>query len=184
MDDFYAARGRTIPPLPWPNFAPPLSTVYSVREEGHDPSAFIVSANITDFPGETYDCEYCTRPVIENDPLSMNGLFQQWLADHPDFPITPYTPPPEPTIEEIRAAMPPVTSRQLRLTLVRNGYSLSAIDAAIQALPEGPAKDEAQIEWEYATQFERLAPTLLTIAAALSISAEDIDTMWQQALAA
>ncbi|ADZ69074.1 helix-turn-helix transcriptional regulator [Polymorphum gilvum] len=25
MDDFYAARGRTIPPLPWPNFAPPLS---------------------------------------------------------------------------------------------------------------------------------------------------------------
>ena len=27
MDDFYAARGRTFPPLPWPNFAPPLSWV-------------------------------------------------------------------------------------------------------------------------------------------------------------
>ena len=25
MDDFYAARDRTIPPLPWTNFAPPLS---------------------------------------------------------------------------------------------------------------------------------------------------------------
>ena len=24
MDDFYAARSGTIPPLPWPNFAPPL----------------------------------------------------------------------------------------------------------------------------------------------------------------
>lgn len=122
--------------------------------------------------------------LTQNDPYGMAPTLRQWMIDHPEFPITPYTPPPEPTIDEIRAAMPPVTARQLRLTLVRNGYSLSAIDAAIQALPEGPAKDEAQIEWEYATQFERLAPTLLTIAAALSISAEDIDTMWQQALAA
>jgi hypothetical protein len=24
VDDFYAARSGTIPPLPWPNFAPPL----------------------------------------------------------------------------------------------------------------------------------------------------------------
>ena len=26
MDDFYAARSNTAPPLPWPNFAPPFST--------------------------------------------------------------------------------------------------------------------------------------------------------------
>lgn len=26
MADFYAARGGTIPPLPWTNFAPPLSS--------------------------------------------------------------------------------------------------------------------------------------------------------------
>ncbi|EFO28598.1 hypothetical protein TRICHSKD4_5964 [Roseibium sp. TrichSKD4] len=26
MDDFYAARSRIIPPLPWSNFAPPIST--------------------------------------------------------------------------------------------------------------------------------------------------------------
>jgi len=25
VDDFYAARSGTIPPLPWTNFAPPLS---------------------------------------------------------------------------------------------------------------------------------------------------------------
>lgn len=25
MDDFYAARSRTIPPLPWSNIAPPFS---------------------------------------------------------------------------------------------------------------------------------------------------------------
>lgn len=27
MDDFYAARSRTIPPLAWPNIAPPFSFV-------------------------------------------------------------------------------------------------------------------------------------------------------------
>ena len=26
MDDFYAARSSTSPPLPWPNFAAPFST--------------------------------------------------------------------------------------------------------------------------------------------------------------
>ena len=30
MDDFYAARSRTIPPLPWSNFAPPISEVKKV----------------------------------------------------------------------------------------------------------------------------------------------------------
>ena len=30
MDDFYAARSRTIPPLAWPNIAPPFSNYGSV----------------------------------------------------------------------------------------------------------------------------------------------------------
>ncbi|WP_170112646.1 hypothetical protein [Sphingomonas fennica] len=30
MDDFYAARIRTIPPLPWTNFAPPLSLFMAI----------------------------------------------------------------------------------------------------------------------------------------------------------
>ncbi|MBO3760347.1 hypothetical protein [Ciceribacter sp. L1K22] len=104
------------------------------------------------------------------------ALYNAALAAGP----APYVPP---TPEELRAVMPGVTARQIRLTLVRNGFSLGAIDAAIDALPEGQAKDEARIEWEYATLFERLSPTLLTIAAALSISAEQVDTMWAEAVA-
>src|SRR6056297_1033415 len=34
VDDFYAARSRLIPPLPWPTFAPPFSLV---AEEGLEP---------------------------------------------------------------------------------------------------------------------------------------------------
>ena len=30
MDGFYAARSRTIPPLPWTNFAPPFSPITDV----------------------------------------------------------------------------------------------------------------------------------------------------------
>ena len=26
MDDYYAARSKVIPPLPWPTFSPPFST--------------------------------------------------------------------------------------------------------------------------------------------------------------
>ncbi|WP_354435965.1 CBS domain-containing protein [Martelella mangrovi] len=29
MDGFYSARGRSIPPLPWPTFAPPFSGGYA-----------------------------------------------------------------------------------------------------------------------------------------------------------
>lgn len=130
----------------------------------------------------TMTSDFWYRP---DDPYGLSPAIREWLqANEGNYEIEPYVPPPPLSPEELREQMPPVTARQLRLTLVRNGYSLSSIDDAIQALPEGQTKDEAAIEWEYATQFERLAPTLLTIAAALNISAEDIDAMWQQALAA
>lgn len=90
----------------------------------------------------------------------------------------------QPNDEERRAAMPNVSARQLRLTLVRNGFSLSSIDAAIASLPEGQQKDEALIEWEYAHEFQRISPTLNSIAAALGIDQTEVDLMWRQALSA
>ena len=35
MAGFYSARGRTIPPLPWPTFAPPLSVNGGAISLGH-----------------------------------------------------------------------------------------------------------------------------------------------------
>ncbi|CUX20331.1 MULTISPECIES: hypothetical protein [Agrobacterium tumefaciens complex] len=83
--------------------------------------------------------------------------------------------PPEP------AVFPPITRRQLRLTLVRNGISLAAVDAAIAALPEGLEKEEAQIEWADASEFERTHPTLVLIASSLNLTELQVDTMWRQA---
>ncbi|MCK8782094.1 hypothetical protein M0654_19115, partial [Rhizobium sp. NTR19] len=86
-----------------------------------------------------------------------------------------------PTAEELRAQMRPITKRQLSLALIRNGYSLATVSAAIAAMPEGQTKDEAEIEWEYTTDFDRLNPTLVAIGDALGMTPEQIDAMWEQA---
>ena len=44
MDDFYAARSRTIPPLPWSNFAPPISQFPEIASDCWDGYAAAVVA--------------------------------------------------------------------------------------------------------------------------------------------
>jgi len=72
---------------------------------------------------------------------------------------------------EPEAPLPPpvprtITRRQLRLWLVRNGYTLAQVEALINALPE-PQRTEARIEWEDATQYERGHPLLRQLAGRL-----------------
>lgn len=93
--------------------------------------------------------------------------------------IASYVSPPEPTPEEQRAQMPPISKRQLRLTLVRNGISLTDLDAAILAMG-----DEAVIEWQDASEYRRLHSLLNQVAAHLSLTQEQVDIMWKQALTA
>lgn len=115
-----------------------------------------------------------------SDPYSpLTQLITQWIADHPDQEILPYIPPPEPTPEELRELMPPISKRQLRLTLVRNGISLSELDAAIDTMG-----DEAIIEWNDSSEYRRLNPLLNQVADHLELSQEQVDAMWQEALEA
>lgn len=92
--------------------------------------------------------------------------------------------PPEPSVDDLRAHMPPISKRQLRLTLVRNGISLDSVAQAIAGIEGEQDRVETQIEWEDATEFERLHPRILMIADALGLTAEQIDTMWQEAIEA
>lgn len=81
---------------------------------------------------------------------------------------------PEPTPEVIRASMPTITARQLRLALLNR---LDEVESTIEA-----SGDRAlQIEWEYATTFERLHPAIVNIGAALGLTPEEIDTLWLDA---
>lgn len=85
---------------------------------------------------------------------------------------------------DLPVELTPVTKRQLRLTLVRNGISLASIEALIQGMPESLAKQEAQIEWADAQTFSREHPTLLLIAQALSLTPAAVDEMWLAAMVA
>ncbi|AWI60338.1 hypothetical protein [Sinorhizobium fredii] len=154
---------------------PSLNNVYSVsatEEEG----VYILECNITDMQGDTYDAEYVTRP---DDSFGLNPTIRQWLSDNPEFPIEAHVPP---TIEEIRAAMRPLTARQLRLGLVSGSFSLAQVDAAIEAMPEGVEKETARIEWEYATTFKRTHPLIGLVGAALGLDDTEIDAMWTASL--
>lgn len=159
---------------------PVLHQVFSVRAT-ETPEVYILDVDLTDVYGERYRCDYVSAP---DDPYGLAPTIRQWLSDHRgEYEVQPYTEPVPPTDEERRASMPNVSARQLRLTLVRNGFPLSSIDQAIATLPAGQQKDEALIEWEYAHEFQRVSPTLNTIAAALGINQTNIDAMWAQALA-
>lgn len=86
----------------------------------------------------------------------------------------------ERTAEEARAAMPPLTPRQFRLGLVRNGMTPGQVTQALNSLPQ-PAKAEAEVEWEYATEFRRNHPFIATLMPSLGLTDEQVDTMWAAA---
>lgn len=161
-----------------------MVSLHNVTSVTHDidPGVLIVDLEFTDDYGNRSSLTYAYRA---DDPFGLSPLIGKWLETHEgEYAIQPYVPPPPLSDDERRAAMPNVSARQLRLTLVRNGFPLSSIDATIAALPEGQQKDEALIEWEYAHEFQRVSPTLNSIAAALGITSEQVDVMWSQALAA
>ncbi len=88
----------------------------------------------------------------------------------------------QPVVPEV--SFLPVTRRQLRLTLVREGITLASVEALIDALPEGLEKEEAKIEWADAQEFNRNHPTLLLIAHALNLSPARVNEMWLKAMEA
>lgn len=89
-----------------------------------------------------------------------------------------WTPPPAPP-----PPGPPtvVTMRQARLALLQAG-KLAAVAPAIAALPS-PAKEAAQIEWEYSTEVQRSWPLVQALAPALGMTNADLDALFIAAAA-
>lgn len=91
---------------------------------------------------------------------------------------------PEPPVlsdAEKRAAMPLLTARQFRLGLIEGGVDLAEVEAAIAAISDPSERQKAQVEWEYATQFERLHPLVVQVSSALDLTPEQVDAMWSAA---
>lgn len=84
---------------------------------------------------------------------------------------------------ELPVSFLPVSRRQLRLTLIREGISLASVEALISQMPDGQEKEEAEVEWE-SDSFDRQHPTLLLIAEALHLTPAKVDEMWLKAMVA
>lgn len=82
----------------------------------------------------------------------------------------------EMTDDQKRERMPNLSARQIRLGLNSLG-KLALVDAAIAAMPS-PQKEDAQIEWEYGTEFRRLHPLITMIIPLLELTPEEVDTAW------
>ena len=74
-----------------------------------------------------------------------------------------------------------VSARQIRLWLVRNGVSLAAVDAAIDAIPDQLQRDSVRVEWDYAPYVERSHPMLVPLAAALGMTEQQVDQAFVEA---
>jgi hypothetical protein len=74
-----------------------------------------------------------------------------------------------------------VSARQIRLWLLRQGISLAAVDAAIDAIPGQLQRDSVRVEWDYAPYVERTHPMLIPLAAALGLTEAQVDQAFIEA---
>lgn len=102
------------------------------------------------------------------------------MVEAGEIVVQPVAVPPEPTIEEIRAAMPVLYPREFRDALIDNGIMPSVITGIISAMPEGVMKEKALNAWENSDYFRRTDPFLLMISAdeTLNLTDEQVDAMW------
>lgn len=103
-----------------------------------------------------------------------------FLAEIAPFDFPPPVKPSLPVVTIVTHQH--LSARQLRLGLVAAGILPSQVDAAISAIPDATARAIAEIEWEYASQFERNHPLIEQVGGALGLTPEQVDTMWEQAL--
>ena len=76
-----------------------------------------------------------------------------------------------------------ITPKQLRLVLLENGINAKKVEAAIASIPDETTREIAEIDWNYATGYQRNNENLIMIATdLLGLDALKIDAMWQSAL--
>lgn len=89
----------------------------------------------------------------------------------------------EEKLADKRAAMPPLTPKQLKLALALNGISEEKVQTAIAGIKDEQTRLIAQYEWEYALSFERTNARTEMLANLVGLTPEQVDKLWEQAAA-
>jgi|688.fasta_scaffold333448_2 hypothetical protein len=74
-----------------------------------------------------------------------------------------------------------ITATQIRLWLVTNNISLSAVDSAISAIEDALNREKIKVQWEYAPYIERNHPFINALGEQLGLSSIQIDTAFIEA---
>ncbi|MCH4543140.1 hypothetical protein [Ochrobactrum sp. A-1] len=135
----------------------------------------ITSAKYTEYGSIIATIDGVEMTVPDDMANRHRAMLVDWEAE--GNVITPYTEPGL-TPEERRERMPNLSARQLRLGLLHLG-KLADVPVAIAALPE-PERSQAQIEWDYASEFRRLHPLIVQLIPILDLTDEQVDPVWEQ----
>lgn len=154
-----------------------LHEVFGVRREQEE-GVYVVDVELTDMNGERYRCNYVSAP---DDTFGLAPVIRQWLIDNEgQYEIAPYV---APSLHDIRASMAPLSRVAFRTAFKNAGMTTAVITAAIFSVEDESDQEDLQIVWEDAQSFKRLDPLVLLIASRAGKTAEEIDTLWGQALA-
>ena len=110
--------------------------------------------------GNPKAAQWALLPPRPSDGAAWNG--SEWVVPTPPVPES-------------------VSARQIRLWLIRQGISLAAVDAAIDAIPDQLQRDSVRVEWDYAPYCERKHPFLVPLAAALGLTEQQVDQAFAEA---
>ncbi len=122
------------------------------------------------------NAEWTIPGKIADDPEADEYDRLQWIG--------PGKKPSRRAIEAvvIPPKLPPLTARQLRLGLIAAGISLASVEATIAGIEDATDREIAQVEWEYASQFQRDHPLIEQVGTALELTPEQIDAAWLAAV--
>ncbi len=150
-----------------------IHQVFSIRY-GVD-GVIIFDMDYTGHKGDRSRADYAYRASDIYAPIA--PLLQQWLADN-NPEILPYTPPPEPTPEELRAQMPDKTPREFRDILTDMGIFPHVVAEKINEIPFDIERQKALNAWEVSTYISRIDPYVDMIGAMFDKTPAEIDTAW------
>lgn len=129
---------------------------------------------------DNYELKELDDNVVEQWRLNNNPKYNYYI-------IAPVKPSEDAIWNNGSWIVPPVvvpqtvSARQVRLWLIRNGFSLTQVDAAIDGIQDTLTRESVRVEWEYAPYIERNHPMLLPLASALGLSNEQIDQAFIEA---
>jgi hypothetical protein len=93
----------------------------------------------------------------------------EYVVDHDNKVVTDVLTPLPPTVPDL------VTATQLRLWFVRNGVSMSAVEAALGGIGDATLREELRITWEYSIEIARTGALMAALAAGLGLTSEQVD---------